>query len=320
MSKRLQQFNKRLSETFSQPDRIKAHEQAGVILQEMAADSGVLHDIICQGVEAPDFFKLKRINPVIAFKVGEDRAYHLIAHLWLPLDNGASDLTHQSVHHHGSLLLSSVSAWGPGYESVLFKPGFRVVSDQGEDAGLTEMQIDKIYKNPKGHLEFLGPRTPHVVFFPSSFTVTYALWSDERERSSSWLKRLPGVQKYKKFIKSHLQRAGLASQLGLNVVENLDFFPSNGRLIRMKERVNYPAGSSENFYQNLFHSLQEMNFDRVDVIARRMASHPDAESTPAYPWFRCWERGDEIPRKMEEIHLGISKIQFTKRELIECFR
>ena len=138
-----------------------------------------------------------------------------------------------------------------------------------DEQGTTRMEIDKIYKNPLGHLEFVGPRTPHVVFFPAGFTVTYALWSSDRPRAAaSLIKELPFVQTYKKRIKQGLQRIGLASSLGLNVVENLDFYPGAGRLIQMKERVTYAPGSSENYLQNFFWTLQQMKFDRTRVRGR----------------------------------------------------
>jgi hypothetical protein len=279
----------------------------------MAADAEVLRDLAQQAIEAPDFFERARINPVIALQAGQDRNYTLIAHLWLPLDDGRTDLTHQSVHHHGPLLLSSVSAWGGGYESVLFKGGFEVT---GED-GATDMKIDKIYRNPRGHLEFVETDTPHVVFFPSDFTVTYALWSRERPQAASAFKLLPGVRAYKKTIKGALERLGLASRLGLAKVENYDFYPRAGRLYQMRERVMYSPGSRENFLENFFWCLREMRFDRSGVLAsriRRHGGHPAAERL-----LRQLETGEPLARRMERIHLGVDKVQFTKDELLGCF-
>lgn len=313
MTGRLRQFNLRLGEVFSDKDHFVSHERAAPILSEMAADPGVLHEIVTQSWLAPDFSARKRINPVLALDICHDQNYSLIAHLWIPLDDSRVDLTHQSVHHHGKLLLTSMSAWGQGYESVLFKTGFRV----NPSTGATQMEIDKIYKNPRGHLEFVGPDTPHVVFFPSKLTVTYALWSKTHRQATSVLRRIPGVQTYKKGIKAGLQSLGLASTLGLNVVEKLDFYPHAGTLLQMKDRVKYAVGSEENFMQNFFWCLQELKFERFDALAERIerwGGHPRLTEL-----LQKLEKGEPIARRMESLHLGVERAQFGKRELLSCF-
>ena len=35
-------------------------------------------------------------------------------------------------------------------------------------------------------------------------------------------------------------------------------------------------------------------------------------------WLKNLEAGEPIPRQMEKIHLGIKRVQFLRRELLDC--
>src|SRR3989344_8240546 len=157
----LADYTNRIDSFFSRNgDFYKAHKLASAVLMEMANDKTLFHEIIKKNLKKKDFINSKRINPVLAFEISASSNYSFIAHTWIPRPDGNAAITHQSVHHHGGLLLSSVAPIGPGYTSVLFRKGFNIESDR-----TTNMKIDRYYANEKGSLEFIDTFTPHVVFY-----------------------------------------------------------------------------------------------------------------------------------------------------------
>ena len=294
------------------PYRI-AHEKAQSLLKPLAGDQELFEELILEAVRKPDFFKQKRINPVIAFDLAKNPDCHLIAHCWLPRPDGNTDISHQSIHHHGNLLLTSLSAFGPGYESVLFRAGFEIDSNTLQ----TRMQLEKIYKNPQGNIEFVDIDTPHIVFYPEKLSVTYALWSNDKKVATQKLKRLPLLQKYKSILKPLLYKIGLDKALHVNTIKFLDFYVEDGKVIVMPERVRYPDGSNENFLRAFFHLLQSMNFKKIAELERAMIANSDAQM--AIPYLKDLMHGKPIPNTFEEIHLQIPKVTIPRSAIYQCF-
>ena len=110
-------------------------------------------------------------DPVIAMTIVDNPFITLIAHFWMPLPDRSTNITHQSIHHHGRLLLTSVAPYGPGYESIIFKQGFKI----DLQTEFVSIEIDKEYKNPLYNIEYIETNTPHVVFYPKELSVTFCI-------------------------------------------------------------------------------------------------------------------------------------------------
>lgn len=307
----LDHYLSQLRRIFSQPDRRAAHHQCQPILRQLAQDPEFLPGIIRHNLATPGFLERTRINPVLAMDIDKNAEFEFIMHGWMPLPDRSTDLSHQSIHHHGNLLLTSVSPLGPGYESILFQPDFAIDSE----SGIAHLQPSRYYANALHNLEFIDSRTPHVVFYPPAVSITYALWCSEKPAVGARLKGSRLVQKYKGQAKSVLKALGLAKAAGLNVVEFFDFYLAEQKVWALKERITYPEGTHENYIQNLFHFLQQVAFDDYDFI--RGLNEPSAAVTR---WKTAYLKQAEIPDSFEPNHLSIPKVNLSKPELLSHFK
>ena len=292
-------------------NRYKAHEQCRPILLEMAQNQSILFEIIKKNIEKPNFFLQKRINPVIALDIEINETVSFIAHCWMPLPNKRNDITHQSIHHHGKLLLTSVAAYGPGYESIIFKKEYSIDKKTGE----TSMQIDKIYTNPHMNIEFIDINTPHVVFYPSEFSITYALWTNQEASKAENLKKYTFINKYKKQLRKLIDFFGAAKLAGLNTNEYLDFHPQNDKIIAMKSRVMYPSGNNSSFIKGFFSMLQTVNYSDFDVVKKAAALIQKENNIDLHITLNAFLNNEKINDAFEKTHLNIEKINFEKSSL-----
>ena len=315
MKKSLEEQVKKITSFFEKNnDLYKAHALAAPVLKEMASDMDIFHKIIKKNLLGNNFLSLGRINPVIALEINKNDYYTLVANCWLPLPDKNPDTTHQSIHHHGNLLLTSVAPIGPGYSSVLFKKGYKINSDN-----ITEMEIDKIYLNEKGSLEFIDTYTPHVVFYPQDFSVTYALWSESSISGLGRWKKNPSLQKYKKQIKKMLGMIGMGKKVGLNVIEQFDFYPSEGKIISMKNRIMYPVASNESFLKSLFYIFNKVGFRDYEFLKKLGTQKSKKEFEKFESLLNEYIAGKEFQSEFESSHLGIDKVNFSRKELLRCF-
>ncbi len=310
----LDAYLEKLTTIFRNNDYRLAHEKAKDVLLRMARDSTILFDIIRRNLSSPGFFSQKRINPVIAFEIIKNKDFSITAHCWMPLPDRATNITHQSIHHHGRLLLTSVSPFGEGYESIIFKKDFVLEKEEG----LAKMSIEKIYKNPRYNIEFVDSYTPHVVFYPHDFSITYAMWSyDKKDGAIALLRQSKFIQTNKKLIFKILGGLGLLKHAGVNVLENFDFYPENQKIHVLKDRVMYPAGSNENFVRNVFYILQKVGFADKGFIEQLKTKLTKEELAIAEVPMKQFLNGQPIQDIFDSIHLHVPKINFSKEELLK---
>jgi hypothetical protein len=312
----LQAYIQQLNAIFkTETNRYKAHERCQPILVDMAKNKSILFEIIKKNLERPDFFLQNRINPVIALDIEVNETLSFVAHCWMPLPDKRNDITHQSIHHHGKLLLTSVAAFGSGYESIVFKKGYTI----DKKTGYTSMEIEKIYKNPYLNIEFIDSHTPHIVFYPSEFSITYALWTNAAIATSENMKKIGFINKYKKQLRKLIDAFGAAKLLGLNTNEYLDFYPSNKKIIAMKSRVMYPAGNNKSFMQGFFSLLQTLEYNDVESLKKAMAALPEQAQAFANQLLLKYNATEKIDDAFEKIQLNIPYINFEKELLLQCF-
>jgi hypothetical protein len=305
-----------LRRAFAARDRYEAHKAAAPILHTMVENRSVLHEILKQNLAQPDFLRRKRHHPVIGFPVEENTSFSLIASCFLPLPDRATDVSHQTIHHHGDLLLTTIAAHGQGYESVLFRKGWEI----DHASRLARMEVDKRYTHRLGNVEFVDAYVPHIVFFPRELSITYALWSNRRKYPLDRLRRAPFLQQFKEPLTTLAKKLGATRSLGINAIEYFDFFVEGGKVYALKERIfGYEPGSNENFVQNVCYVLQEVGFtDEAflsDVKTRLEASREER----AARWIDRLLRHEPVPDAFESAHLNIDKVNLRKADVLAAF-
>lgn len=309
----LEYYLKGLRENFAQANKKLAHDQSASLLKAIGEDKEALNEIFALNLTRQGFFSERHTNPVLRFDIAEEANYSLMFHGWIPRKD--VEITHQSIHHHGKLYLTSYSAFGPGYRSILFKPGFTTHSETLE----TLMEVDKYYRNPKGHLEFVGDFTPHVVFLPKEFTVTLALWSLNAPTKAEGLKNHPIVQRNKKLIRLIIDKLGLRKSVGLNTEEDFDFYPDNGGLKLLKVRKTYPDGNLATRAQNVFFVLQQYRFEDSNALAQMQKKLSAEEKVFVEPVLKRFIAGESIEGLIDPEHTTVPKVTIPLTQIEETF-
>ncbi len=256
-------------------DMYENHRQALPLLKEMVANNDLLHAIIRYNLDQPDFLKTKQTYTTLALPVFETADVSLVVNIFPPLPDRNTEISFQSVHHHGYMLLSTIAAFGPGYKAITFKKGFEI----DKDTCITKMAKEKIYQNSPDNPDFVDANTPHIVFYPKSISATYALWSKNTKKdASNKLKKIGLVLKFKKQLRKLIEALHLEKLAGIAKVEYYDFYPVQGKLIAMKDRIHYDpsGGTNKHFLQNMFHFIQQTGFRDTDFLASLAAR----QSTP----------------------------------------
>lgn len=289
----LRQAKRELDRCFARRDLRAAHLDARYLLSRLAATDAALHEIFTKCLLAPGFLESKRINPVVALPIFETAAYTLVANVWIPRPDGRTDLSHQSIHHHGNLLLTSVSAFGPGYESVIY----------GKMNGSSFPGMEQVFQHERGNLEFVDVRTPHIVFYPARLSVTYALWSREQSSFGRSVTRSAPLRALKPSLKWLSRRLGLKNLLSSNPETNLDFYVEGGKILPVGNRVMYEPGSNQNFIEAIRFIAAEIGYKDERGLARILA-----KARPERP----------PVNEFEAHHLHLPKVNLLRSEVMKC--
>jgi hypothetical protein len=296
------------------PDRYELHKVAAPVIEAASRDSVFLYDIIRANLSDPAFLARKRHYSTLSMTIAETPSFSFMLNIFPPLPQRATDSSFQSIHHHGSLLLTTVGAFGPGYSSMVFKKGFRI----DPQTGITRMELEKTYQNGLGKAEFVDSRQPHIVFYPADFSATYAFWCDDRASAKEMLKKYGPLTRLKKPLAKIVRSLGLSRYLGLNKVEYFDFYVENGKVIALKERLSYEvSGDNENFLQNIFCFVQQTGFNDRAFLEALLTK--DGLPAPAIRFIHNLLDGVPVPDAFYEGHLNIDKVNISKDELAKAF-
>ena len=295
----------------NESDRYKAHEKCQNVLKDMSLDKEVLYDIIRQNLDDADFLRKKRHYSTLAMKIYENEDFSFVLNIFPPLPNKDLNISFQSIHHHGSLILSTVSAFGPGYKSILFKKGFEI----NPSNLITKMSIEKEYQNEVHDVSFIDAFQPHIVFYPNDFSGTYALWSNRKKSAKEIAKKIGLINSFKKPLAKIINLIGLSRIFGLNVAEYYDFYVKNNEVIAMKEREAYNSiGSNENFIQNICCFIQKTGFDDLDFLNRVIQKNDTRDSTKKY--LTMLIENQKVTSLFHEGHLNIPKVNLHRNEIL----
>ena len=292
-------------------DRYECHKIAKDILKRAAADKEFLFEIIRYNLSDPEFVQKKRHYSTLSLPIINTPDFNMVINVFPPLPDRRTDISFQSIHQHGNLLLTTASVFGPGYESIVYKKNYGI----DPATFITKMEKEKIYTFKSGEVEFIDAFTPHVVFYPPSISATLALWSNKTKTNSEGLKKLSVLQKFKDPIKKILKFIGLSKSFNINEIIFFDFYPEKGKLYALKERLVYNfIGSNDNFIQNIFHFIQSCGFQDENFLLELQKN--DFISPFTKTIIEKFIKKEPIKDDFLKEHLNIPKVNLSKKELL----
>ncbi len=298
----------------TQPDRHRAHTQSRNILQDLCGDPAFLTAVLRRYLAFPDALNARNY-PVVSFNVDLNPSYHLVVNCWIPLPNRETDLSTKAIHHHGTMLLTTATAFGPGYEHWLF------TRPQALDPAreLYGMRLTGRKLHSRGDVAFVDAYEPHLPLYPSGLTITLALWSDREP--ATWkdrFKRIPFLKRNEAAFKRFAVRMGLAQALDLKMVQYFDFYPVEEGFRGMKDRIEFGVGPNEDYLYSLFHVLQATQNDHLAPLVEEQinSQRVPKESVPLVRrLLDDLRHGRPIEGRLSQGHVGILHANFRRGEI-----
>ena len=297
----------------SAPNKHEANYRSQPVLEEMSNDPAFLSSVLENHVRKDGALNTKHY-PVVGIDIELNHLFGLVANCWIPLPDHATDISTKAIHHHGDMLLSTVTAFGPGYEHWTFKKPVAV------DPTSESYSLDIIEHGPHPlhHVAFVDSYVAHLPFYPPGMTITYALWSSKFQ--PSWkdrVKRFPPLQKNSARLKEIAARAGMTKHLDLKVVEYFDLYPTAKGFCGIKERKEFERGPNTDYLPSLFQVIQETgNQQLVPVLKHELDSGRPLDNPELLAdLIQQLESGRTIEGRLSPTHYGIEHANFSKRDL-----
>ncbi len=293
-------------------DKREAHQKSRSILEGMSHDPLFLTAVLQKHLTTPGALNTRHY-PVLAMDVTLNAYYGMVVNCWVPLPDRNTNVTTKSIHHHGNMLLSTVTVFGPGYEHWTFKP-LRHAEDEGISLELIDHKM-----HPLHHVAFVDSYVAHVPFYPSSLTMTVALWTNQSP--TTWkdrVKRLPVLKGKEAIFRNIGLRLGLTNLFDLKEIKDFDFCPTNDGFKVLKEREEFKRGPNENYLYSLFHIIQKTGNEKlVAVIQQQLDSGKvDFQSRQIVEQLvQDVLKGKPIEGRLSEGHFGIPTANFTKQDI-----
>lgn len=317
---RISRYTRELRRIFrTTASKADAHEKSRKVLEDISTDRGFITAVLEKHLSMPEALNARHY-PVVGLDIDLNPDYHLVANCWIPLPGRETNVSTKAIHHHGSMLLTTVTVFGAGYEHWLFtKPA---VVDQTRE--LYAMQIADRRRHGLHDIAFVDAHVPHLPLYPGALTITLAMWSSST--ATTWkdrVKRIPMLKRNELILKRLAVRAGIARSFDLKVIEYFDFYPVDDGFKGMQERVEFDLGPNEDHLPSLFHILQETGNDGVAPLVR---AHLDSGRVPVAnaPMVRRLlgdlERGRAIGGRLSACHLGVPHATFTTRDIERAVR
>lgn len=290
----------------------EANVRAKPVLEQISRDPAFLRGVLEKFVLTPGALDAKNY-PVVGIKIALNPYFSLIANCWIPLPDRATHISTKAIHHHGDLLLSTATIFGPGYEHWMFSlPKQRSGSD-----GIYDMKLLEAAPHPLHHVSFVDSWTAHTPLYPKSLSITLALWTSKK--NVTWkdhLKRLPFFKGREKQLRNVALKLKL-KQLDLKVVDSFDFFPVDSGFQVMKERKEFELGPNEDHVASCFHIIQETgNEDLAGAVRRAIGERRVVSARPVVERFtEMLERGTAIEGRLSRGHYDIPYANFTRDDI-----
>ena len=244
------------------------HEKFSNEFQGLCSDMDFIHQAIKDCIINPNFFK--NVN-ILFFRLSISGDVYIDINLFPPISDGALDITHDNIHHHGWRLLTTGVISGDGYETITFLKK----SHENITNNIVNLKVEEIYTHTKSEIKFIDSYQAHVVFHPKKLTATLAVWSAEKPLLN---------QKIKRYMK-HIPTAGnilskivhiskLNNILGLNAIKGLYFHLENGKIIEMQNYAKNIDGTREEILCCMFHFFQQIKLNDTAFFSKIKKTAP----------------------------------------------
>jgi hypothetical protein len=294
------------------PNKHEANYRAQPVLEEMSQDPACFTAVLEKHLRTAGALNTKHY-PVVGIDIELNHLFGIVANCWIPLPDRATNISTKAIHHHGDMLLSTVTAFGPGYEHWTFRRP-ELISEATESYAL---KVIDHAPHPLNHVAFVDSYVAHLPFYPADLTITYALWSSKFQ--SNWkdrLKRVSLLQKNSARLKQLALRAGLTKQLDLKVVEYFDFYPTAEGFCGIREREEFARGPNSDYLYSLFHVIQRTGNDSLVPLIKNQLSAQQLENPQLLEaLIRKLESGEPIEGRLSATHYGIARANFTRQDL-----
>tara|TARA_B100000700_G_C15062736_1_gene867007 strand:- start:7407 stop:8423 length:1017 start_codon:yes stop_codon:yes gene_type:complete len=314
-------YIKELVEIFkTTSDKRKAHKNSFNILKSMTYKKEILSEIIELNLKSKNFISRKHY-PVLDLPIYRNSDFHLVANCWLPLPGKQTNITTKSLHHHGTMLLTSATSFGPGYEHWLLE---KPIPIKGLDTKFTMKLIERA-AHPCHHISFVDSLVVHVPMYISDLTITYALWSDSIQ--TSMLDRIKAnkfINKNKQFLKSLILTLGGENIFALKRTDFLDFYPVKGGFEGVKNRsdVEFTRGPVCDYLYSLFHIIQKtgnsslvLNIGEEEIL-KKNKDLANEDKILLHSLIKKINIEETIESRLtKNIHYGFPKANFTNEQI-----
>lgn len=315
--KRVDYYLKTLTDIFRQNnDKREANYRCRRVLIDMSSDKDFFPEVLERHLRKPGSLNTLHY-PVVGIDIELNEYFGLVANCWIPLPTHETNVSTKSIHHHGNMLLSTVTAHGTGYEHWLFETP--VVADADKD--IYNLKLIEQAPHPVHHVAFVDAYVAHLPFYPPDCTITYALWSNQF--STSWrdrLKRIPLFQENSLRLRQLAAKIGMKEMLQLNVIEYFDFYPCTDGFRGMRERKEFQRSNNEDYLHSLFYVLQETGNEHLaGIIHSKLESGGEiADPTLVRKLLDDLKRGNKIEGRLSENHFGFDYANFTRENIFNA--
>jgi hypothetical protein len=307
---------RRLVEIFrAEPDKYRAQEKSRPVMEEMARDADFLPGVLARHLRSRDALN-RRHFPVVAFEIEANRYFELVANAWLPLPSRETNISTKAIHHHGELLLTTVTIFGAGYEHwLLNKP-----KELDPERSLYSMELVERGRHGFGEAAFVDAYVAHVPLFPSDLAITVCLWSSRK--TASWrddLKRIGIVRRHSDVLRRVVASTGLGRTLDVKTVHYFDYYPTPAGFVGMAEREEFGLGPNQDYLQSLFHILQTTGHEPLgELIEARLEDDRVANPGVVRDLLNRLRAGEPIEPRLSPGHYGVPHANFTREAIKEA--
>ena len=235
-------------------DRYEAHYKIKNQFENLCQDKDFIFNSLKDCISKQTFWA-KPDNLIFPLHISGDIIISI--NLFVPIRDGAKNITQDNIHHHGWRLLTTGVISGNGYETINFERNSHEIKKSNHIC----LKVKEDYKHIIGSSKFLDSRMAHVVFHPKETCATLALWSADKPMINQSFKRfLTPFPAIRKVAATAIHKTGLNNYLGLNPVKGLYFHPEGGKIV---ETINYNKpfdGNYNEITQCYFKFFEQIGF------------------------------------------------------------
>ncbi len=300
----------------SSPTKHEANTRSAPVMEQLTREPAFLTAVLERYVQNPQSLNRKNY-PVVGIDIALNPWFGLVANCWIPLPGRETHVSTKMIHHHGDMLLTTATLFGPGYEHWMFTLPEAI----DRESGLYSMKLIEQAPHPKGHVSFVDAWTGHTPLYPKSLSITLALWS--KRFPTTWrdhAKRLPLVRDNVGTLTKVTNALGLRKTLQLNVVESFDYYPVEGAFKVMPVRKEFDLGPNEDHVHSVFNILQETGNDHLARVVRRQLDRGAiVEGRAAVErLLPDLERGRRIEGRLSKGHYDLPYANFTRDDMLRA--